>query len=618
MFVIEVIPFLHFNQLGSLSYRSTKDLPVGSLVTITVRRKKVSGLVISSTHVRELKSVLKRAGFVLSTSVESTDGRLSASLLKALENIALYHGTTLSAVLRALVEPHLRSDLEIPFLHENILGTGHEIRRCEELVHERVREYGKQIAQTIASQKATILVVPTLAEIEFWKSALSGYSPLILSGSLPKARRAQVLDKAKTHVGLIITTPTYSFLQNEHLGLYIIERVSAGSYRLITRPYVDIRVALCELAKVYEIPVMYGDFPLPLEYRERREAPLQVSEITKSITVIDTSSERAKTQTEEVTPEPYRAVPEKVRLDIQHEISKGNSVAVLAVRRGYAPVVVCRDCGHSLKDEYGGTLSFTTSGGERRFRSPSGELRLAGDTVCPVCESWNLLPLGAGVERVTEELREAYPDASIVQIDAEHIRTPSAGRKMLQSIEGPGTIVIGTESMVPWLLSVESPRFSLAVVASADSLLALPFWRARERFVRLVYLMASCAERTIVATRKIEDSAISVLTHPQRTDFFSEESSLRKMLGYPPFGTIISLTLSGTRTHVEINSEDIEKKFEGYSLHGLPMRMTGKNEYRKVFVLKLPEGQWPNVTLSQKILELPPASKVVVDAESFW
>ena len=95
--------------------------------------------------------------------------------------------------------------------------------------------------------------------------------------------------------------------------------------------------------------------------------------------------------------------------------------------------------------------------------------------------------------------------------------------------------------MALWLLAALPVPLSLAAIASADSLLALPFWRARERFVRLGLLLTSIAPRALIATRLPDDAAVKTLRDPKDTSFFDEESSLRKALGYPPYGTLISL-----------------------------------------------------------------------------
>src|SRR5581483_7613142 len=90
--------------------------------------------------------------------------------------------------------------------------------------------------------------------------------------------------------GLIICTPSFSWLPLTSLSHIIIERISAGSYRAPKRPYLDYRVALTELARARSLPLTYGDYPLPLEYRPEPAAALSAT--TGTVSVIDVRSAR--------------------------------------------------------------------------------------------------------------------------------------------------------------------------------------------------------------------------------------------------------------------------------------------------------------------------------------
>ena len=118
MFVLEIIPFSRTAPQAPLSYRSVADLSPGTLVSIPLRKKTVLGLVVGSTPVLEAKSALKQASFSLSKSTDLAQGKLPSTVIEAAKNIALYHATTLGAVLSSLLIPALPQALQADFWKE--------------------------------------------------------------------------------------------------------------------------------------------------------------------------------------------------------------------------------------------------------------------------------------------------------------------------------------------------------------------------------------------------------------------------------------------------------------------------------------------------------------------
>ena len=629
MFVLEVIPFSRTAPPAPLSYRSMTNVLPGTLVSIPLRKKTVLGLVIGSTTVLEAKSALKRASFTLSKSSDLVQGKLPAVLIAAAKNIATYHATSIGAVLTSLLLPILPDDFGAELWQE----IGKEIVSKEIAARvvcieapliERNAEYKKHI-----ESGTTLFVVPTQAEADEWAGFFKHYKPIVLSGRITGERRAAALARAYTHTEtspektkpgtnatnpkLIITTPSFAWLPLPHLDNIIIERVSAGSYCLPKRPYIDIRVALRELAHARNIPLIYGDFPLPIEYRKDPQASLSYTSLN-TIEVLDTRKDKTETKKSDMD-SPWQAVPEVLRKEIKEVIARDGRAAVLAVRRGYSPTVVCRDCGTAVTDEHGRILSLATSKGSRVFRSADGKVTQGAEVFCKVCGGWNLQPLGIGIERVEEELREAFPETPIVRIDQD-TRSAVSLKKARSEIMVPGTIIIGTELMLPFLSPYEPVE--LGIIASADSLLALPFWRARERFIRVGYMLRERSTRTLIATRRPEDTALSAVTTSSDQTFWQEETGLRKMLSYPPFGTLIVFHIEGTDARLEEARVAIRDACTPYVPIEPPHRASGANANRSSLVLQLPNGVWPEGELSKRLAALSTAIRITIDSEMLW
>ncbi|HEY0010316.1 MAG TPA: hypothetical protein VGB97_00175 [Candidatus Paceibacterota bacterium] len=605
MYVVDVIPFSPGAPAGSLSYRSPHPLVPGDVVEVKLRRRTVPAIVVSVMDAIEAKATLKAASFALSSTISKPVSTLPIAVMDAVARTSEWHAAPLGSVLSQLLAEWI--DTEAVTLPD-APGGGFLVRPVECPLAERKAAYRAAIAAAEKRERAVLLVVSTLAEVEYWSRAFADLSPVVLSGALKDEKRKAALAAARASSALVIATPHFAFAQIAGLDAIIIDRVGAGGFRLQKRPYLDVRVALLELARARKLTLIYGDFPLPLEFRSGAR---KLAAHLEPITVLDARVERAEG-------EAWSAVPAMLKERIADELLAGGRVAVFAARKGYAPVVICRDCGEALKDERGKVYAFTTERGTRLFKTSDGKSVLSTKMRCPNCDSWNLLPLGVGVERVVEELRAAFPEAPCTLFDADTVRTYVGARRKLAPLAELGSIVVGTEAMAPWLLAASPAPVSLAAIASADTLLALPFWRARERFLRLGYLMQACAPRAIVATRLPEDAAVRTLKDPSDPAFFEEETALRQALGYPPFGTLISLTWQGSTPVLDALETTVRRTLGSHTVRSVPDRFVRGIVSKRTVVLVLPKDAWPDPELSQGLAGLPASVRVLVDPESFW
>lgn len=601
MYVVEVIVLTPASPAAPLSYRSRERLKEGQTVIVPLRKSSVHGIVSSVSEVKDVKAMLKTASFTLARSVTKAEGMIPKPLLIAAESIARYHATSLGAVLHALYSDTLPTDPSRILLP----GTGYERTDVETPRNVRERKYRHFIEKNTEDGRATLIVVPTLVELREWKERFIDLDPLVLSGEVEPAVRLPRLNEVVEHKGLVLATPSFSFVPIRALGGIVIERESASSFRMIQRPYLDRARALLMLAEERNVPLLIGDYPLSIELRSRPSAPLSQEPAYTTARSIDLREAREQD-------EQFRAIPKVLEKEIRAVLKENGRVAVLAARRGYAPSVVCRDCGTALVDEEGGAMSLLTHKGERVLRSVQGDLESA-KKLCPHCGSWNLTPLGVGVERIAEELSVLFPEHPVIRFDSDSIKSDSAARKAMALLKKQGSLIAGTEAMLPWI-PVGLPKdkkLQLSVVASMDSLLSLPFFRARERFVRIGLTLREISDNIVIGTRR-DDSALSAITDPENTAFFKEEAELRKALLFPPFGTLVRVELDIALKRVEALKEELGTMIpEGASVS------FREDRGKKVLLMQFPEAVWPHTLISEKLSGLPPSTKVTIDPDSF-
>jgi primosomal protein N' (replication factor Y) len=605
MFVIDVIPF-STNAPGTLSYRVRKKLALGTLVEVPLRKQQVLGVVIGISSVAAARAQLRTASYVLRAGATKPVGRIALALFAAAEETARYHAASLGSVLRQLLPDVIAESGRTELAH----GEGFEERQCELPETERRKAYAALAREASERREGLLIIAPTVVEAARLADSLhdEGIDTVLLMGELRGKKRATALARAASVRGTVVVTPSFSFVPIKRLAGVVVERESASGYVAQKRPAIDFRIAARALARARRVPFIIGDYPLRLERRTPAEAALAPAKLG-AISILDA---RSKPDEQKGA---FKAVPEPMLQELRRTLEHGGRAAVLAVRKGYAPAVVCRDCGTAVADERGQTLALAgTASGKPILRSADGATLRDAKALCNVCGSWNLLPLGIGAERVALELTEALPGARIVRFDGDSVKTAAQARRASAEAMLSGTILVGTELVLPWI----AEPLDYAGIASADALLAVPFWRARERFAHLALTLAGRAKRLTIASRRPDDTVFALLRKPSSTAFFDEELGLRKALGYPPYGTLITLAYEGAKERVAAASKEIAGALVERAATTLAPRALAKGRYRGVTVLKLPTGSWPDEELLARLRALPLYVRVRIDPESLW
>lgn len=219
-------------------------------------------------------------------------------------------------------------------------------------------------------------------------------------------------------------------------------------------------------------------------------------------------------------------------------------ILLLRNRRGYSPMLLCRACGEDFRCPNCG-LPRTLHRRERRLLCHWCGSRLAPPPNCPSCGSASLDPIGAGTERVEEELGRLFPGVPTAVLDRDSTRRIGGAAAILERFRsGETRILVGTQMLSK---GHHFPGVVLTAVLSADAYLGFPDFRAVERTYVLLTQLAGRAGRgadvgrVLIQTYHPEHYAIRAALEHDDKGFAAQELRFRKMFDYPPFSRMALL-----------------------------------------------------------------------------
>ncbi len=233
---------------------------------------------------------------------------------------------------------------------------------------------------------------------------------------------------------------------------------------------------------------------------------------------------------------------------IQQTLENREQILLLLNRRGFAPFLLCTDCGESFHCP-NCDITLTYHQQSRQLRCHYCDYTDVVPEQCNKCHGTNIEPQGAGTERLEQELTELFPAARIVRMDRDTTSRKGSHHKIMSKmLAGKVDILLGTQMIAK---GHDFPGVSLVGVLGADSILNFPDFRSGERSFSLFTQVAGRAGRASGGGRVLIQSynpdhyALSCAAEQDYSDFYRQEIPFREELGYPPYGHLVNLIFSG-------------------------------------------------------------------------
>lgn len=243
-----------------------------------------------------------------------------------------------------------------------------------------------------------------------------------------------------------------------------------------------------------------------------------------------------------------RWISEKLQSEINTRIGKGEQSLLFINRRGFAPITLCRACGHQIGCDQCDARMVEHRFQRRLMCHQCGETKAIPET-CPDCGAEDkLAAVGPGVERLGEEAVALFPDARIAVLSSDLFGSARAMKAQIETLaKGEADIIIGTQLVAK---GHNFPLLTLVGVIDADLGLQGSDLRAAERTFQLMRQVSGRAGRAekqgaaFLQTYQPEHPVIRAVLSGDEEGFWAAEANARKSTGVPPYGRLAGIVLS--------------------------------------------------------------------------
>ena len=292
---------------------------------------------------------------------------------------------------------------------------------------------------------------------------------------------------------------------------------------------------------------------------------------------------------------------------IESHLNQRNQVLVFINRRGFAPVLLCHQCGW-IADCKACDAHLTLHRSLGRLVCHHCGLTTLIPKQCRGCKGQDLLPIGVGTQRVAEFLTERFPMASVLRIDRDTVRKKHAMKQSLMRIHaGEAQLIIGTQMLAK---GHHFPRLTLVVILDADNGFYNQDFRSLERLGQLLTQVAGRAGReqdpgqVLIQTHLPEHPILNVLVQQGYDDFAQELMVSRQQAALPPFQFLTMIRAQGrTEAHVLQFMQAIKAKLQFADLQVLgpaPAPLARKaHQHRMQLLIKSPSRKRLGDALTQ-------------------
>ncbi|MCS6962510.1 MAG: primosomal protein N' [Thermoflexus sp.] len=444
--------------------------------------------------------------------------------------------------------------------------------------------YLRAVAEILRRGKGVIVLVPELAltpqTARRFQARFPGQVAVWTGGMPPTQERALWERVRRRQARVIVGTRSALFVPMPDLGLIVIDEAHDASYKQDLQPQIPYLLpayhavdAALALARRLEAVVILGTATPGVELRDRVERgmleelslPRRLRGYRQRLMEQARQFGASLDRFVEVESEALESgLPSIEVVDMRQELKAGNTgifsralekalaqvlrrgqQAILFLnRRGAAPFVFCRDCGHLIRCARCDLPLAEHHQPTRWVCHHCGAVEEPAAR-CPRCGSRRLKGMGIGTQAVEEAVRQRWPEARVLRWDLDTAPTRAAHALIWQRFaSGEADVLIGTQVLTKGL---DLPLVTLVGVILADVGLGLPDFRAAERTFQLLVQVAGRAGRglfggrVILQTYRPDHPAIAAAAQYDWDGFYRKERAFRKAHGYPPFNRLVRL-----------------------------------------------------------------------------
>ena len=278
------------------------------------------------------------------------------------------------------------------------------------------------------------------------------------------------------------------------------------------------------------------------------------------------------------------------------ESIKAGEAILFQNRRGYAPMVSCKQCGWVPKCE-NCDVSLTYHKYQHTLSCHYCGFTIALPDLCPACKQPSIEVFGYGTERIEDDIDAIFPDTKILRMDLDTTRNKNGYEKIIDEFSSrKADILVGTQMVTKGL---DFDGVSTVGILNADSMINFPDFRSHERAFNMMEQVAGRAGRknkqgrVVIQTSEPENPVIRFVRNHDYTGFFNEEIADRERFKYPPFTKIITIYMKhrddNVLTEMSVRYSNMLRQVFAHRVLGpeAPMIARVQNLHIRQIVLKM-------------------------------
>ena len=504
---------------------------------------------------------------------------------------------TLNQAQLAVAKTVLNTKVFKPFLLYGITGSG----KTECYIH-IIRAIIKEKKQALVLVPEIGLTPQTLARFQ---SQLTARICMVHS-SLTAKKRAQIWQALKQgEVDVIIGTRSAVFFPFKALGFVVVDESHDSSYKQQDRVRYHARDVAIYRAKLNNIPILLGSATPSLEslhnvelgkYSQLNLTARARTDSSISYNVLDIRHKQL-----------VQGISAKLLPKIEETLTKGEQVIVFINRRGFSPVLMCTECGHTMNcDNCDSKLTLHMQPYHLHCHHCLRSMTVP--TECSECHA-DMKPIGYGTQRIAEALAEKFKDYPVYRIDRDTITTQKKLDQVFEKVrEGTPCIMVGTQMLAK---GHDFTNLSLAIIVNIDASFYSQDFRALEKLGQLIIQVSGRVGRhdkkgqMYLQTTEPTEPHLKLLLEKGYLSFAKQLLAQRNNSHLPPASFMARITADArkeqdSKTFLEQLSEIIPKHKQVDILGPYPATMLKKNNsYRYHLTFRAPSRKQLHIYLQQ-------------------